>query len=149
MGLLSCTLPPLTNLRVCYIFVLSTRDISQHPFLANIRSLTPPPPLPGVRTPSCKCIAFVVLVCCFCSLLPTREEGGNHEIPLVNVPIGEFENLTSPQPLYPCDKVTEHFRGRALEVQKVIYLFFSRKPCPRDSFRILTAAGVIPICVPR
>lgn len=63
------------------------------------------------------------------SLLPTKEDGGNHDIPIEEVHMGSFEILTSPQPLYPCDKVTEHFRGRAVEVQEVVRHMVDKKRC--------------------
>lgn len=43
--------------------------------------------------------------------------------------MGSFEILTSPQPLYPCDKVTEHFRGRAVEVQEVVRHMVDKRRC--------------------
>lgn len=53
-------------------------------------------------------------------LLPTREQGGDHDIPVFEAfPPGPFDDLSAFQPLYPCEVVTEHFWGRAVEVQKV------------------------------
>lgn len=45
---------------------------------------------------------------------------GNHDVPVFEeVPAGRFVNETPPEPTYRLDAVTEHFWGRAVDVQKV------------------------------
>lgn len=45
---------------------------------------------------------------------------GNHDVPVFKeVPAGRFVNETPPEPTYRLDAVTEHFWGRAVDVQKV------------------------------
>lgn len=61
----------------------------------------------------------------FASLLPSQEDGGDHDVPVFDeVPVGQFRDMTGFDPVYRGDPVTDKFYGRAVEVQKVSQLSF-------------------------
>lgn len=68
-------------------------------------------------TPSLDALAAFVH---FVRLLPTPENGGEHNIPVFDaVPPGHFEDVTGFHPPCRCDKLVDYFLGREVDVQKV------------------------------